>query len=424
VNSPLFRPEVLAERQTQWLGTVLLAPKISHRLFTFYALLVTASIAALLFVGEYTRTAKVSGWLVPEQGMVRVFAALTGVATDVYVKEGSAVKRGERLLTLSTELQSTNLGNTQAQIARGLTSRRESLKEELRQQKLLLAQQTRAFSTRLAALRSEEEQISEEIALQDSRLRLVEKSESRQNELREKGFISDQQFQIAAEAKLEQAAKLRALQRNFATMRRERATVEADMHDLPLKFQAQTASIERNISTMGQELAEAEAKRETVVTAPQGGTVTAIQAETGGRASTSAPLLSILPTDAKLEAHLYTPSRSVGFVRPGQKVLIRYQAYPYQKFGHYEGTVSNISRTAMSPNELPSQLAGLTSLYGTNEPVYRISVSLLNQAVTAYGEQVALQPGMQLDADVVIERRKLIEWVFDPLFTITKKWNG
>lgn len=424
MNNPLFRPEVLAERRTQWLGTVLLAPKLSYRLFVIYALVVTGAIGALLFFGEYTRTAKVSGWLVPEQGMVRVFAAQTGVATDLYVKEGAVVRRGERLLALSTELQSATLGNTQAQITRGLTSRRESLQEELRQQKLLLSQQKRAFSNRLAALRSEEEQITEEIALQESRLRLTEKSEERQRELRDKGFISEQQLQLAAEAKLEQASKLRALERNRATMRRERSTVEAEMNDLPLKFQSQIATTERSISTMGQEMAEAEAKRETVVTAPQEGTVTAIQAETGGRANTTAPLLSILPKGAKLEAHLYTPSRSIGFVRPGQKVLIRYQAYPYQKFGHYEGTVVNISRSAMSPNELPAQLAGLSSLYGANEPVYRITVNLASQDVTAYGEKVALQPGMQLDADVVIERRKLYEWVLDPLFTLTGKWNG
>ena len=135
MNSPLFRPEVLLERQTQWLGTVLLAPRLSHRLFALYALLVSCTIGALLFFGEYTRTAKVSGWLVPEQGMVRVFAAQTGVATALFVKEGAAVQRGERLLTLSTELHSTTLGDTQAQIARGLNSRRESMQEELRQQK-------------------------------------------------------------------------------------------------------------------------------------------------------------------------------------------------------------------------------------------------------------------------------------------------
>jgi membrane fusion protein len=73
---------------------------------------------------------------------------------------------------------------------------------------------------------------------------------------------------------------------------------------------------------------------------------------------------------------------------------------------------------------MPSHLTGLTSLYAVNEPVYRIMVSLERQAITAYGQSVPLQPGMQLEADVIIERRRLIEWVLDPLFTLTGKWNG
>jgi membrane fusion protein len=121
---------------------------------------------------------------------------------------------------------------------------------------------------------------------------------------------------------------------------------------------------------------------------------------------------------------LFSPSRAIGFVRPGQRVLLRYQAFPYQKFGQYEGTVVYVSRSAISPGELSQQLAGLTSLYGANVPVYRITVSLAHQAVTAYGQPIPLQPGMELEASVVIESRRLIEWVFDPLFTLTGKWQG
>src|SRR5712671_7568072 len=88
----LFRPEVLAARQTQWLGTVLLAPRLWDRLFAFTAVLAAAAILALLFWGEFTRKAKVSGWLVPQGGIVRVFAPQPGVVTGLYVKEGAEVK--------------------------------------------------------------------------------------------------------------------------------------------------------------------------------------------------------------------------------------------------------------------------------------------------------------------------------------------
>lgn len=424
MNQSLFRQEVLAERQTQWLGTVLLAPQLSHRLFTAFAVLATAAILGLLFFADYTRKARISGWLVPQRGLVRVFAPQAGVVTELYVKEGMEVRKGDRLLMLSTELQSAALGATQTEIARRLAARRDSLAEERRQHEWLTAQQQRALSDRLAVLRSEQAQLEREIATQEARLRLAEKFEIRQRELRRRGFIPEQKLQEAEGETLDQASKLRALERGRMTTLRDRLTLESELDDLPLKSRAEIANIERNIAAVEQELAEAEARREIVVLAPEEGMVTAIQAERGGRANSTVPLLSIVPVGAQLEAHLFSPSRAIGFLRPGQRVLLRYQAYPYQKFGHYEGVVANLSRSAVNPGELPAQLAGLTSLFGANEPVYRITVSLASQTVTAYGQPVPLQPGMLLEADVVIENRKLIEWVLDPLFTLTGKWHG
>jgi membrane fusion protein len=131
--------------------------------------------------------------------------------------------------------------------------------------------------------------------------------------------------------------------------------------------------------------------------------------------------MSIVPAGSVLQAELFSPSRSVGFLRPGQRVLLRYQAFPYQKFGFYEGTIKSVSRSAAGPSELPQQLTGLTSLVAPNEPIYRVTVELARQTATAYGEQVPLQPGMQLEADVAIESRRLIEWVLDPLYSLTGK---
>jgi membrane fusion protein len=127
-----------------------------------------------------------------------------------------------------------------------------------------------------------------------------------------------------------------------------------------------------------------------------------------------------VPSGATLEAHLYAPSRSVGFVRAGQQVLLRYRAYPYQKFGHHRGVISSVSRTAIDPSELP---AGFAAAGAPAEPLYRITVRLERQFVSAYGEDVRLQPGMQLDADVVLERRRLYEWVLDPIYALTGTWK-
>jgi membrane fusion protein len=119
-----------------------------------------------------------------------------------------------------------------------------------------------------------------------------------------------------------------------------------------------------------------------------------------------AMLANLVPSGAVLQAHLFAPSSAMGFVRPEQPVLLRYDAYPYQKFGHQTGHVLQVSRTPM-----PAGASG--------EPMYRITVALDRQAVAAYGQAQALSPGMQLEADVLLDRRRLIEWIFEPVLSLT-----
>jgi len=131
--------------------------------------------------------------------------------------------------------------------------------------------------------------------------------------------------------------------------------------------------------------------------------------------------LSIIPKNSQLQAELYAPSKSVGFISPGDAVLIRYQAYPYQKFGQYQAQVLSISRTAVPSVDLASMAGEVPGLARGGEQLYRLRVSLNEQEVMAYGKPQALQSGMLLDADILQESRHLYEWVLEPLYSLTGK---
>jgi membrane fusion protein len=411
----LFRTEALTDSQTHWLGTVLLTPRGSDHLFSIGAIVAVVAILALLIFGGFTRKARVNGWLVPQQGLVRVFAPQPGVVTGLYAKEGARVRKGDRLIKLSSELESATLGATQAQIGQRLTELSDSLRKQRIEDERLLAQQQHTYAERLAALRKEIVQIGHDISIMKDRVELAEGSASVNRTLRAQGYISRPQLELVEADRLEQHERLGTLQRQQIELKREEVTLAGELEDLPVKAQAEIADIDRKLAAAEQELAQTEARREIVVTAPEDGIVTAILVEQGGHANVSAPLFSIVPVGENLEAHLYGPSRAVGFVHSGQHVLLRYQAYPYQKFGHYDGVVVSVSRSAVNPEELRGQLAGITGV----EPVYRITVRLMKQTVHAYGREINLQPGMQLDADIALERRRLYEWVLDPLYTVT-----
>jgi multidrug efflux pump subunit AcrA (membrane-fusion protein) len=176
------------------------------------------------------------------------------------------------------------------------------------------------------------------------------------------------------------------------------------------------------VASTSQELTESEAKRRLLITAPETGTATAVVAEIGQAVDTGRPLVSIVPQGATLQAQLYAPSKAIGFIKPGDAVLLRYQAYPYQKFGHAQGRVAAVSKTALPSSELATigSLAG--SAPGANaEPLYRITVDLHSQTINAYGKPQPLQAGMLLEADVLQDTRRLYEWVLEPLYSLTGK---
>lgn len=415
----LFRREVLEARQTGWLGPVLLKPRPLHWYFAGLAMLTTVLVVVTLCLGSYTKRARVPGWLVPEQGLVRVFAPRAAVATKVFVQEGSIVTREQPLAALSTEEVSTTLGATQAHVVSALAAQRDSVSVEGERNRELLVQQRATLAQRLDALRREEQGLGREIGLQARRVTMTQQWESRLQELKKLGFVLEQQVRDARADVLEQSARHEELQRNLTALGRERSTLEGELRDIPVRQAAQEQVVKRQLAVTARELAETEARRALTIAAPQAGTVTALHATAGASVTPGTPLLSIVPQGATLQAHLYAGSEAIGFVRPGQRVLLRYRAYPYQKFGHYRGAIRSVSRSAIEPGELPAAFGAVT---GTGTPaaaLYRIVVTLDRQSVTAYGKAVPLQPGMQLDADILLDRRRLIEWVLEPLFTLT-----
>lgn len=418
-SEALFRTEVLDERKGRWLGTVLLAPTVSQNLFSAFAALAIAAILVFLFFGEYTRKERINGWLVPERGLVRVVAPQSGVIAQLHVKDGDKVDEGAPLVSLSTEIQSQALGKTQGGIVQRMQSRRESLIMERELLKRSLQEELDGLDRRIRALNAEHEQLADEIEIQRMQAQLAREAAERLRPLLDKGFVTASRIESAEANRLDQDMRLLTLGREQMAIKRELLGLQAERQGLPFKSQEKSSVLERDVATLEQELAAAEAEREIIVTAAQAGTVTALRAERGSSVDTTIPLLSIVPEGSLLTAQLFVPSSAIGFIRPGQEVLLRYGAFPYQKFGHHKGAVVSVSRSTVTPNELGSRLAGVTSLLRGDQPVYIVTVSLARQSVTAYGKALPLQPGMQLQADVLIETRSLIEWVFDPLYTLT-----
>ncbi len=420
--SAIFRPAALNARQTKWLGDIVLIRPISFAYLSTIAGLLALIVVAFLVWGTYTKRSTVSGQLIPDTGLVKVFVPQPGIVLENHVVEGQRVTRGDVLYVLSSERQSSTLGNTQEAVSRQVEVRRQSLRDELERTRAMQKEDREALVKKIAGLQAELAKLDSQIESQKSRVQLSTETRSRYEGLLTQDYVSKEQLQQKEEELLDQRNRLQGQERDRISVNRELTAQRYELANLSVKQQKQLAQIEREITTTAQELTESEDKRRLVITAPETGIATAVAAEVGQAVDTSKPLVSMVPDGAILQAHLYAPSKAVGFVKAGDAVLLRYQAYSYQKFGHAEGKVISVSKTAIPGNELAS-IGNLSNsaVGGNNEPLYRVTVGIAAQVINAYGKPQPLQAGMSLEADVLQDTRRLYEWVLEPLYSLTGK---
>ena len=332
----------------------------------------------------------------------------------LFRSEGASVRAGDVLYVLSVDA-----ANVSVNVRETLTARERSLQGAARQQAELERERAQTLDRQVATMRGELAQIDAEARLHEQRLALSEQALARLESLRADNFISAAQVQAKSEELLGLRAQAQSLQRQRAAQLREIEQLLARRRELPLQTQVAQGELERDMAEIAQQQAENDSRRRIEIRAPQDGTVTGVVAQPGQSVNASVALASLLPADARLQAHLFAPSSAVGFVKPDQPVLLRYQAFPYQKFGLQGGQVAQVSRSPLQASELAG--VPLPKSDGEAEPLYRITVTLDKQAVAAYGREQALSPGMQLEADVMLDRRRLIEWIFEPLLGLASR---
>lgn len=411
----LFREEVLRAKRSHWLGTVSLVQPMGWRLLTLVAIAVAGSAVLFISLTSYTRRSTVSGQLVPVQGLITVLAPTTGLLSWLDVREGEQVTAGGDLALVSMPRAILREGSMSAAIEHRLQQRQDALLASREAAQSQLQAQSEGLGGQLATARRELLQIESEVQTRQQQNRIAGETLQRLRRLEHGQYVSILQIKQQEAAVLEYTGQMQTLQRQATATRRLVAQLQQAQSELPSQHQAGEAGYQQALAQLEQERAQVRADDALLVKAPVTGVVTSQAVKPGQAVQQGQALLSLLPGDGRLEAELLVPSSAIGFIEPGDRVRLRYQAFPYQKFGHQEGRVSQISRSALSAAEL----VGKGRQEG--EALYRISVVLARQSVTAYGKPEPLKPGMVLEADVMGERRQLIEWIFEPLYSLKGK---
>lgn len=416
MEQSLFRQEALDAANRGNLGIVALYCPPYRWLVISVVVLITAAKALFFIFGSYTKYESSTGELLPKNGMLIIPPPVSATVVDIPVKEGQHVEKDDVLMVLSSEV-STQLGQTRQVIAENLKGQRERLQQDLVTLEKLHQVEMKGLTDTIASLKLQQEQLKLQLTHRRKQVSLAKMQLDKLEAMHNEGYASSRQMEEQESNLLDSQARYQEYQRQLLDISQKIVQTEQQLHEKPLDDEKKRNDIERQLADNRQSMAENEARRSFELRAPKSGYVGMIMVKNGQMLTAGQSAIAVLPSNTELVARIMVNTQSIGFIQPGQRVVLRYKAFPYQKFGQQYGKVIEVSRTALSPQEVTT----LTGKNNIQEQQYRVLVSLDKQSITAYAQNEKLKPGMALDADFIVDKRRLYEWVLEPIFALGHK---
>lgn len=416
MNHDLFRKESLDANKTKVLGPVALYCPPFRWLIVAMVCALTIALVGFCSLGSYTKRETAKGVLTPETGIMTITAMTAGTVTALPVREGRGIKKGERIATVSSEISTARYGQTREAIARQLEIQSQGVTQQLTNLEQRNVETLKSLQERSSLLAQQTTELDTIYRQRQRQIALSQKQVDKMTAMRAEGYASNTQVEQQESELLDAKVRLQDVARQRIEIRQQHAQTRQQLREQPLTYFQQKNDLQQKLSDITQSMMENESRRSVDLRAPEQGTVSAVLVKPGQIVSAGQTIAMLLPDNAHLQARILLSSRAIGFIQSGQRVVLRYESFPWQKFGQHSGTVSEISTSPLSPQEVAS-LTGNTQI---QEPLYQVKVTLDSQSVQAYGKQFALRPGSALDADFIVDKRRIYEWVLEPLNALGK----
>lgn len=364
--------------------------KISHAKIFIGLTLILVVLAVVWSAGaKIDEIVHAPGRLVSISGVQTIQAADPGQVSKIFVHEGLAIKKGQRLLNMQSTRAQASYDDSASKVAALKTSlvrlQAEVLEhplkfpEELNEHPDFVKNQTELFRARQRALRDGVAVLQKSLRIASDELSVVEPL-----------FLTGD---------IGKAEILR--------LQRQSADIEGQIINLKNKYfqdaQAEMTRAEEELSTREQELADrAEVLHNTTISAPMNGIVRNINIITeGANVNRGDVIMELVPTDGLLIFEAKLRSADVAFVRMGAPATIKLDAYDYSVYGMLKGKIDFVSPDALSEKTARGE-----------EIFYRVRV-----LVTPSDERagIELQPGMTGQVDIKTGDRTVLSYLTKPI---------
>lgn len=412
-KSSLYRPQAGIQAQPQDEGAVIQLGALPFRFFTMVAFCVVLVVLGFLIWGQYAATERVQGILVPKGGVIKVHSPTPGLVVNLKVAEGDTVVKNQPLFSVQSPQSIGAFADYTDAIISELEDAIDYQHQQLEIKKTISQNEQKQIAGLINSLQDQLLSVEKQLSNHTEHQQLLDKEADalKVAMTKSEGVASKFSYQQKERERLAGAMQLQSSHRQKSEIQGQLLELRAQLEKLPMTHSLSQIQIQDRVSQLKQQLVRMQVAKGYQVISPTDGIIATILLNEGEHTTEGLPVLTVLPDDNELIVELYVPSQASGFLRLNQEVLIKYRAFPYQKFGVHKGTIAEISKTIIDPRDVKVPLP-------LPEATYRVRVKLNKQTVRSFGNEVALRSGMLVDAEIVRDRRTILEWVLEPLYSI------
>ncbi|TCM69145.1 membrane fusion protein [Acinetobacter calcoaceticus] len=417
----IFRQDFIDAKKNRWLGQAVLISAVPTYYYVLSVVAVIILLLGFIIFAQFTRRIQVTGEVVSLPQPNTIIAPQQGTIIKTDLTTGQFVKKGQALLQLDVS-RNSNSGNSSQHaldaVAKQLADV-ESIMQKLKQNKAttLANLSSQLEKTRVTNQHSiqryfaAQKGLSEMQKIADDYARYLKQglvNREQVNQLRYLYFERQNAVENLYSQLTEQSIRIQDFEKEIAT----RGT---EINTQILQYQVQYNDLLRQQTDLN-------ASHVMLIKAPQSGFVENMIINQGQMVNAGDSLLQLSPSQhEQFSVILWLPNHSIPYIQIGDAVNLRYQAFPFEKFGQFAGKIEQISRVPATDHELARYRSAPKN---TEAAYYKVSISPAQHQVHWQQQSLRLASGMQTDATLFLEKRPIYQWILAPLYELSHRVTG
>lgn len=420
----IYRKEAIEYKRTHWKGKALLLAGLPAWLITLLAFIFLIALVLSLTFCTFTQRIDVRGEVITLPHSVNVFAPQQGFVVNQHVKVGDIVHKGQQLYELDVSRNTINGNVSTAQI--------EVINEKIANAQDIISKLSHNKSETLNALNKQIKTTSDSLAETNrmltntqTGLKKMHSNLSSYDKYLKDGMITKDQYNYQHSLYFQQQSAYQSLVSQKMQLDSQLTQINSDKVTKAADFDNQISSQHNQINDYKNQLVESNANGNIIIKATTDGKIESLAVTKGQMVENGSSLAQIKPTgDIEYYLILWLPNNTIPYVRSGDTINIRYDAFPADKFGQFPGKVLSISSVPASRQEM-AEYTNVNN--GTNQQelaLYKAIIKIKDKTFSYNGKTLTLSNGLKAQAVVFLEERPLYMWMFTPFYKISQSVSG